>query len=599
MRGKQWLAFMLLGIVAALFSISCVTDLMRESDQASILTGSWNLFKGASVHGEGYYNYDKHYLIYWLLAGAFRVRALLGGEWSPVRIADACTAGTFWGTTLLALFRLHRRYRLPPLFILLCFLTTPTILLNSTYANAAILSAGLLILTAVLLEGRSTLCDVFACLAFAAAVGLRADAVLLAPLLVWLRTPSQKWLRRALVLPATWMLAAGAIFALWLGEWLYSGPRQFSDLLDAGFQGKMLKVFVAYTAVGLGPSFLLLIFIVAALAHRPGRRAFYRAGAVCLLLPLLYYSLQLYSPRYLILTAVGPFVFSISRRGTAFWTLCRGQRFTPLLRRIVLAASVAPMLLGMSSSVLTRPRLTFTRPTLFPTTDGLYPLGAYLSFMLKMRASGHQPIDHNQLVWKAAESGRYVPAADGRVHLFFTPMYSYLELAATIKGLQVVKEPEDKGVPLYSDSRSLLRVGSGQEGLSPSTHGLLGKPSRFVSEVSQGLGILEFNAGGDMAWGNQTVLLNRLFAANEYRLTKGSSPEPGIEIEGRRLVFFGANPFEVLAGGKAKRRAYQDPASSLFFVRMENGGTVRIVATDPAEIRLAVQALPQWMSVGR
>src|ERR1019366_7351579 len=115
-------------------------------------------------------------------------------------------------------------------------------------------------------------------------------------------------------------------------------------------------------------------------------------------------------------------------------------------------------------------------------------------------------IDHNQLLWNAAESGRYERARDGNVHLLVWPMFSYLEFAVTLKGLPIRKEDVDNGSPLYSDSRSLMRTGSGLEGVSPSTASMLAKPAAFVSEVRQGFGILRFNAGGDMRWGTETTL---------------------------------------------------------------------------------------------
>ena len=87
-------------LTTAALTLSCVTALMREFDQASILTGAWALFRGGSLRGQEFYNYDKHYLPYWFIALCFRIRALFGGEWSPVRIADQCVAALFWISNL-------------------------------------------------------------------------------------------------------------------------------------------------------------------------------------------------------------------------------------------------------------------------------------------------------------------------------------------------------------------------------------------------------------------------------------------------------------------------------------------------------------------
>ncbi|HMF77946.1 MAG TPA: hypothetical protein VK604_19985, partial [Bryobacteraceae bacterium] len=124
---------------------------MRESDQASVLTGVWELFRGARVVGESYYNYEKLYETYWLTTLGFWIRSLFGSVWSPVLVGNISTGITFWATTLAAIFLLAKDRRRPPVLSTFCYLSTPAILINSLYTNAAILSAGFLLLAGILL----------------------------------------------------------------------------------------------------------------------------------------------------------------------------------------------------------------------------------------------------------------------------------------------------------------------------------------------------------------------------------------------------------------------------------------------------------------
>ncbi len=183
-RRRERRIFLLVGIAAALLSLFCLTGIMRESDQASLTKGAWDIYKTGRITGD-YYNYDKQYATYWIIAIAFRIRSFFGGAWSPVFTSDLCAGLTFWSATLFALFRLALRRRTPPLLALLCFLTTPVILINAVYANTAIFSAGFLRLSVVFLSERHRANRWLAALFFFAAVGTRADAVLLLPLLVW------------------------------------------------------------------------------------------------------------------------------------------------------------------------------------------------------------------------------------------------------------------------------------------------------------------------------------------------------------------------------------------------------------------------------
>ncbi len=401
----------------------------------------------------------------------------------------------------------------------------------------------------------------------------------------------------------TWLLTAAAAGATGVGVWFYTGPRQYADIFDPMFHSVVSKTIPAYMVFGMGPSLVLTVLFVAGLlssarqAKEGERKLFYLAGALSLALPLLYYSVQLYSPRYLVTATTGVLVFSVSPRGRAFWKISAKQPGIPILRTIAAATAVIPLLVGLHLTTPLQPRLTISRPTLYPTTDGLHPMGAYGSFMIAMRDFELREVDHNQLIWKAASSAQYVPLADGYVHLLYTPMISYLQLAVTLDGLLPEMEKIDTGKTLYADSRSFMRIGSGMEGDYAVMKNLLAKPSSFVSPSCQGIGIVRFNAGGDAAWGMKTLLLNRLLNANEYRLEDEDKPGDKLHaagFDGRPFVFVSSEPFQI-----SGRTASRDGSSGLYYVSGAASPASPVLAEHPEQVSLAVQALPAWMSVSR
>jgi hypothetical protein len=596
------LTFVLVACAFAIFSFFCVADCMRETDQASVLTGAWKIFSGSPLFGESYYNYDKLYETYWIAALGLWIRSLLGNGWPPVLVTNVASNIAFWATTLAAVAVLAKTPRRPALLALVCYLSTPALLINSVYLNPASISAGFLLLSAVLLSGtpasgRRPLGAFF----FFVAVGARGDAVLLAPLLVWLQLPVRRWMRRSLTSSTTWLLAAAITASTVLGLKLSSGKPLY---FDPGFLGA--KVFAGYLVFGLGASLLLLLLFLIVLLDRALRSAtveralFYCAGAIALALPLGYYSLQLWSPRYLITTALAVFVFAVSRRGTALLSLKPLGPAVHVLRLSCAALAVVLLFVGIRLPSPARPRLSVGQPTLFPTADGFHPMGAYAPFLLRLRHVARQEIDHNQLAWKAAQQASYAADTDGFVHILDTPMRSYMELGATLHGLPFKIEPVagsyDLHGQLYADSRSFMRLGSDQ--VDSLLTRLLVRPAKIVSPIYEGIAILHFVPDGDPSWGLRTKVLNDLFMGNEYRLY---NPAASVQhaLDGRPFAFVAGRPFEIALNGRPAI-ARLDSRSGFYYLR---GGDTRQLANaressdDSAQLTLAVQVLPAWMSV--
>jgi hypothetical protein len=587
----------------AIFSLFCIADCMRETDQASVLTGAWELFRGSHIFGERYYNYDKLYETYWITALGLWIRSSFGTGWSPVLVANVTSGIVFWATTLAGVLLLAKTRRKSTLLALVCYLSTPALLINSVYLNPAIISAGFLLLSAVLLCGSRTLWRrSLGALFFFVAVGARGDAVLLAPLIVWLQLPTRHWISRAFTSSTTWLLAAAIAASTVLGLRLYTGKPLY---FDPGFLG--VKAFGGYLVFGLGASLLLLLLLLVVLLDRAlrstsiERALFYCVGAITLALPLAYYSPQLWSPRYLVTTALGVFLFTVSRRGTALLNFKSWRPAVYTSRLGFAALAVGLMIVGFRLPSPTRPHLTFTQPTLFPTADGLHPMGAYGWFLLDIRHVAEREIDHNQLAWRAAQQTEYAPDADGYVHILDTPMRAYLELGAALKGLKSKIEPVTRNYDLhgelYADSRSFTRLGSDQ--VDGALSRLLVRPARIVSPIYEGVAILHFVSDGDSSWGGRTRVLNNLFMGNEYRLYNPSVSSRYAGMDDRPFAFVAERPFQIAMNGRPET-AVLDNRSGFYYLR---GGHTRQLAnvrssSDQArQLTLAVQVLPAWMAV--
>jgi hypothetical protein len=594
--------FTIIALAFATFSLLCVADCMRETDQASVLTGAWRLCHGGHIAGEAYYNYDKMYETYWITALAFWICSHFGHSWSPVFVGNVSSGITFWATTITAVLVLARTRRTPSPWALVCYLSTPAIVINSVYTNPAIISAGFLLLAGALISTSQTLARrLLGSLCFFIAVGARGDAVLLAPLIVWLQLPSRNWTRRALSSSTTWSLAAAIAASTLLGRILYTGrPLYF----DPGFLGP--KVFVGYVVFGLGASGLLLMLFCAVLlncavrSRTSERGIFYCVGALALILPICYYTPQLWSPRYLITTALGVFLFAISRRGEALLN-AKPVRSTIYPMRLSFGTlAIVLLFVGLRLSSLTQLRLTVSLPTVFPTADGLHPMGAYATFLTDLRNVKQREVDHNQLMWEAAKNATYVPAPDGIVHVLDTSMRAYLELGATLKGLQPrterTKNNYDLHGPLYADSRTFMRLNSDQ--VDSSLFRLLSRPAKTVSPDYKGMAVLEFAPDGDPYWGVRTRVLDDLFMGNEYRLYSPSVLSRYRNMDVRPFAIVADKPFAVDLNGR-KITADMDHRSGLFYLRGDTQqlATGSLTSNQSEHVTLAVQVLPAWMSV--
>ncbi|MBI9021469.1 MAG: hypothetical protein JEZ10_09490 [Verrucomicrobia bacterium] len=582
---KKWINILLL-VAVAVVSIWCTGDLMRKNDQAVIMAGSYDLAHGRAQDWGAYYQVDKTYVLYWTCAAIFKAQQFVRCCVDPVAAANMGLSLIFWSA--LTVFVVRFRRTLSPL-ALLCFLTAPAVLLNTLYVNSSLLSSAFLLLSAVFLFSEGRRGDWLAALFFALAVGSRADAILLLPLLLWLITPfpmvgtlfsnfSNGWknpclfprgaLKGSAVALRQWKLLLAGILALLGGRVLY-GNETVS--IDPFFN---LKMVAGYVVFGFGAAGLLFVIYSIRLAVQTSKergalkKMYGVAGLLAFLLPVLFFLPQLHAPRY-------------------FWRGCEailllavsGRLSAGLNRRMVLPvclAALLPLVIGVNVPSLTRPKIDVLHPTLFPSGDGHYPMGGTLPFLFRLRSATEHPIDHNQLVWNAVQKVEFHVDGGGVVPVLNTPMSGYLLLGASLQGKMARRASYEQlaDSAFYSDSRSLMRD-------DPKTtiqflSKILNQSTVFVSPVADGVGILRFGTGDDR-WGKQVQLLNRLFAGNEYRV---DSSDPNIQ-GGLMRVGFSESPFD---------GARMDARTGLYY------STGRGVSLGEAPHH-AVSIFPSWMSL--
>lgn len=573
-------------LIALLFitmSAWSTDNLLRKNDQATIIAGALDWARDARQDWDRYYQFDKTYVLYTYLTTVLKVNDARATPVDPVRAANIAVAATFW-LALLVFVAAYRRVLSS--LALLTVLAAPALLFNTQYVNSTTLSSAFLLLGVSALRSART--RWFAPVLCFLSVGARADIVLLLPLWCWLITPSPKLgnlraphfqrLKRhglkasnndwnAFALPCA--LVASALMALlvghvWAGE---AAPR-----LDPFFQWQMAAGYIVFgfgAATALYLIYATRLFARALITPGVGPATWALGGALAFLLPLVFFLPQLHAPRY-------------------FWRICEAIWLVAALkpdlavlpwrgvRPLVAAMALLPLMIGLHVPDLRHPRLTVSDPTLFPSGDGHYPMGAYIAFLHALRQGGTQPIDHNQRVWDAVRGATFEPDSNGAVRILFTPMYGYFMLEGAQRRLRVEWDHMDnlEGTLFHTDSRTLAR----QDVKFPfaARTRLLEKDMQVISPVIDGITVLCVGRG-DRQWGRRTQLLNRLFEGNEYRTGPADAAVP----EGRHVVWFASTHFD---------GATRDDATGWFYRREPAAH---------ADVEKAWSALPSWMNVQR
>lgn len=456
---RRWF-WVLFGLVSLLV-LTAVGPVMRESDQASLIDGALQIARGEGVWQEGYYNYSRQFGSYWLLAGVYQLTGLdrVGASSNAIVFAgNLVTALVFLVGLGLAGWHLGPRKwseALPWIAVLTC----PVVLLSVPLLSSNILSAGLILILAVLMARRGSWAgDLWALWWAFAAVALRADAVLVLPFLALVSTPVFEF-GKAIRDRRVYAVALGAILALGLGNQVGLGtpfaPVRFFSWMTFG----------PYLVFGLGG---VLVFwgmaIGGLLMEGVRRRSLWVIGlGLALLVPIGFYGGVLYTPRHLLTTCLVLLLSVLFPRGREFWSDVWGSVWGRGLGVLGLVVSLGLMFLGVELSSLRSGGMALGRSTWYPTADGLWPMGANGSFLWRLANSDAKPVDHNQRVWEAwlnvdAES---LPA--GRLYIESSGLRSFGYLRMTMLGRSADREVVS-GQTVLIDGRTVLKKRIGVTG---------------------------------------------------------------------------------------------------------------------------------------
>lgn len=607
---RRWLSPppLVCAFVALVLAALTIGPFMRETDQAWLLDGGMAIANGHPEIARAEFNFDKQFVSYYLPAILFQFLP------SPFTADQLVLAGNvfgvilFWGAMIWLLARSSRRL---PLALALPVILAPTFLVYSSYYASAFTSVAFVMLLALFLERKKwswPLHLVSFALAFFA-VGARADAIFLLPLLAMLHSPQRTFVS-VLKSPNTWMMASGGLAAFFLGRALY-----LTDAVDYAAHPFRLKVYLGNIAFGLGASALVLLIALHAigLAARVSRCRWWTVFLwLGLALPMAYYTLQLLSPRHCTVGAVSVLVFVCAKRGRAiFQNYFRRKSVFRILKPALVLAAVFPVFIGLNLSELKHPVLTLKEPTLLPSGAGVAPTGGYLAFAASVRSKAGF-LDHNHAVWMAASRIQFDSRPDRVVPFVSTPIESYLIFAIRLQD----KIPEGHALRngsgpewFYLESRSLLRF---QFAFPPN---LVSMEKYFAETVftplsdqgRDGITVLRGEANPD-AWRadfNAALwCLNTCFGRDEFRLQKAAVLQ-GVSLDewmGRKLVAVSRKPFNIVP--TAAEPLVKVVESSVFgrlyvytIPSLKPGLTLQIQNGAADNIFVGVGAFPAWMSL--
>jgi len=515
-----WLVLVVVWNVA--FIMPAIGPVMHESDQASLLEGSLRIVNGESIFGQ-YYNYDKQYLSYWLLALLYQLvdrsnpeTVVLVGNLLAVAAVNAgfllfgCLARSWAGLLSMA-----------------ALLFAPVFFIHAPYFATNFLAFAFLGFQAWSLS-HARIRWLSAFFAFAA-VGCRADAVLVQPILLWAFCPEPR-LSRLLRFRTLWACVAGVVGALILGKVLTEGGHDpFSPSLN-------FKILVAYTMLGLGSGFFILCGMGLLLGWQCWRsanwdaRLFHLLGFLALWMPFIYYALHLYSTRYWTVPLAGLFALCASAHwGSRDGSREKLRRFNMAFAAGCLVLNLIPVGVGLRLPALKQPELTMTAPTLVPSADGLLPIGAYAAHVWGTREGRRAVHDHNHHTWLAAldAAGQFSEHAPPRI--VNTPLSTIIQLAYYLKvgEYQLIPEiPERVEESLIIGERFLrkrpMEVRGGTKldhEPSEAAYGVEPAGDRFGSEAVVRL------TSGHNAQRDRLEALRELFRGNDFDYRQITSEE--------------------------------------------------------------------------
>ena len=566
---------------------------MHESDQASFVRGAIQLIEGrVPWWSTDFYNYDKQFGTYWILALAGR--GLPGVD--LIFLGNLLNFGVFWTGFLAVVWRAPMRSGLQASVIFACALS-PTVWIHSPFLASAFLSAGFLLWVWAVVQWRAlgrARWGVGGCL-FGLAVACRVDALLLLPLMLWSSVPQQSLvsLLRYKRAYAAFAIAGGVIA---LGKGIFPGDS--AELFPPFFYP---KVFAAFVLFGLGVAVLPLGLhaglLFARIVHRPRQAVFYALGLVALVAPAAFYSFQLFSPRYWLLTICAQVIFAASPRGAAFLAGLPGRKIVAVLLTVT---ALAPVIVGVRVPRIPEVKPVLTNPTVFPSADGLIPMGAFFWYTWQHRP-GAEPFDHNEATWRAARSMNFEIDADGFVPILPSALHTYIELAIEMRGLRSRTVRPD--VPFfYVDKRQILRANNAFTGLPDMDRQAFLSAHHFepASEAVNGYQFVKGRPGPSMGSGlPQDAALARLFDGAEFSppLAAVASALKRAAEDGRVAVVFASAPFFLVNRSARKDAKPVEGLGYAVYLDADDVGGWTVPPGAPGSLEVVTSRLPAYMSV--
>ncbi len=552
--GKMRLAASVVAVAWICLEVWAVGPVMRESDQASLLEGAVQLAVGdEALAGNDSYNYDKQYFSYWITAAWLKLRNPEVDSSMEVVRQGNLLAITLFALSLLALVGSQRRWSGVQVVVLYGALFTPVLSFSGMFLSPNMISASFLLILTVMLyspaeaeedpgkrwtEGlRAFLVGLLAWAATAA----RQDAILLMPLLALLaaRKASLGALMRDQRLQA---MGIGSVFAIVLGLLL---SDSFAVLPTPFF---VLPTFVAFIGGGLGVLLLLLLAFAVTVLRK--RTLYSGLLAIAVLLPLIFYACVLYTPRHLFLPALAILLTIFFERGREVWSAIGRSKLGHGAIILTLLGTVTPWIIGVRMSGWTKADLVTRGSTLYPSTDGFWPMGGYGSFLDRLARAGEKPVDHNQRVWRAWSTVAPVSLPLGKGAILSSGLVSYGTFHLAFFGKEQAKDLEGADFVLF-DERTLGKRQRGVDVTEGSNRrsllSLLASGHLEVVGKAEGERILLWTPGnpakepGPRDTGvSAKMAFHRYFSGNDFRLSPGDREDWNFDyLEGHQGLIVG------------------------------------------------------------
>ena len=424
-------------------------DVMRESDQASLLHGALELANNPSIEG-AFHNYSGQFGSYWLIA--FMQKGLNFAE-----LSDYVSFGNYLALLIflmgLAVYLgagLDKSLKFEKgnsrAFVLVSVaLTTPVIILSAPLLSSNVIAGGAVLALLGLNQWWKSNENiggliVGSILVFCS-ICLRKDAAFLLPLICF--SPLDEldiralWRRRYF-----WCFVAASGLALIVGS-LVAPENYFPSLvLD-------WRLISCYSFFGLLGGWLVLLWggiTGFRLAH--GVTKIIWLGAVAM--PVLMYVLVLYSPRHFFMAGLIPLVLARSQ-----WLKLGEEafRYVKRLPSLALIVNLGWLVLAPKVQNSGALKIGVTNATCYPTADGLWPTGGGGNFLCRLARSQKEgrAVDHNQEwwnTWMLVDEKKIDPECELVMEMI---PKSYGALWARFNGLLVVKEKSPESIILQSD----------------------------------------------------------------------------------------------------------------------------------------------------